>query len=1017
MAILMVIFGISIAIATFIENDFGSSTARSLIYNSIWFDILLSLGILNILLVSVKHKTYKKPTVFLFHIAFILIILGAGITRFFGFEGSMHIREGKETNVVTTSKSYITIQVQLNENYKSLAKPVILSSLTKNHFNKTLQVGDKQVTIKLVKYYPAAIPSFVAEKAGIPILELVYQGGNTVILKQGERKKVGSVMVSFDSPESTMNDFRITMKDNLLYFKVPYDVSMTSMMDQSVQVAKQDSLHRFNSGLLYNVHNNLMVLRNYLPSGRVVPMKVEKNSDTPSSEALVFDITCDSVSKEVTYWGKKDELGDDLLVDINDIIVNINYGVKIAELPFGIKLDDFIFERYPGSNSPSWYESKVSVIDGTKTLPEFRIYMNHILKYKGYRFYQSSYDEDENGTILSVNQDSAGTGLTYSGYLLMAISMILSLLSKRSRFRFLLQESNRIRVEKKALLAISILFVSLFLSSNTRAGELPKINPDHAHLFGSIMTQGHDGRIKPVNTLSSEILRKIARQETYKGMSSDEVLLSILAFPEFWEDEPIIKVGHKQINDILGMKGKLLPFTAFFSPGQDKYKLLTYVNDANSKKPAYRSKFDNELIRADERLNVFYMAYSGTLLTIFPRPDDPNEKWYSPTDADNLFPPEDSVFVNNILPYYLSTVREATKTDDWKKADQLVNAIKSFQEKYGEKVYPSEFRIKLELLDNRLALLEHLSSVYGLIGFFLLILQFIGIFYIRFNLRIPTLFATIIILLVFAAHTFALASRWYVSGHAPWSNGYEALTYIAWATMLAGIIFSSKSPITLSTTAILASLILMTAHLSWMDPEITNLVPVLKSYWLVIHVAVITSSYGFLGLGALLALSNLIIIFLETRSNKKYIDLIIHEISNIIEMTLIAGLFLLTIGTFLGGVWANESWGRYWGWDPKETWALVTIMVYAFIAHMRLVPGLRSLFGFNLAALLGFGSVIMTYFGVNFYLSGLHSYAKGDPLPVPDIVYYTIISIAIIAIMAYINHYRLNKPAKNVLTD
>jgi cytochrome c-type biogenesis protein CcsB len=194
-----------------------------------------------------------------------------------------------------------------------------------------------------------------------------------------------------------------------------------------------------------------------------------------------------------------------------------------------------------------------------------------------------------------------------------------------------------------------------------------------------------------------------------------------------------------------------------------------------------------------------------------------------------------------------------------------------------------------------------------------------------------------------------------------------------------------------------------------MDPEITTLVPVLQSYWLIIHVAVITASYGFLGLGALLAAVNLIIMFLESKSRKKRIDLTIAELSNIIEMTLIAGLYLLAIGTFLGGVWANESWGRYWGWDPKETWALVTIIVYAFIAHMRIIPGLKSSFGFNLAALLGFGSVIMTYFGVNYYLSGLHSYAKGDPLPIPVFVYYLIASVAILALLAYINQYRLKR--------
>jgi cytochrome c-type biogenesis protein CcsB len=243
--------------------------------------------------------------------------------------------------------------------------------------------------------------------------------------------------------------------------------------------------------------------------------------------------------------------------------------------------------------------------------------------------------------------------------------------------------------------------------------------------------------------------------------------------------------------------------------------------------------------------------------------------------------------------------------------------------------------------------------------------------------------------------------RWYVAGHAPWSNGYEALTYVAWATVLAGLIFSSRSSITLSATAILAFLILHTAHLSWMDPQITQLMPVLKSYWLVIHVATITASYGFLFMGALLAYINFLLMIMQTKGNKANIRITIQEIVMVTEMSLIVGLYLLTIGAFLGGVWANESWGRYWGWDPKETWALVTIIVYAFVLHMRMVPGLQGLFAFNLAALLSIGSVIMTYFGVNYYLSGLHSYAKGDPLPVPEIVYYTVAVVLFTVVLAY----------------
>lgn len=257
------------------------------------------------------------------------------------------------------------------------------------------------------------------------------------------------------------------------------------------------------------------------------------------------------------------------------------------------------------------------------------------------------------------------------------------------------------------------------------------------------------------------------------------------------------------------------------------------------------------------------------------------------------------------------------------------------------------------------------------------------------------------------AHTFGLILRWYLSGHAPWSNGYESMIFIAWVTVLAGLIFMNRSIMTLAVTGLLAGITLLTAHLNWMNPEITNLVPVLKSYWLMVHVATITSSYGFLGLGAMLAFMNLCVMIFRNRKNLDRVNLIVDELAVIIEMTLMVGLALLIIGNFLGGIWANESWGRYWGWDPKETWTLVTVIIYSFILHMHLIPKVRSRFSFNFASLIGFSTVLMTYFGVNFYLSGLHSYAKGDPVPIPTFVYYLLAIITIISVLAAVNNYMM----------
>jgi cytochrome c-type biogenesis protein CcsB len=229
------------------------------------------------------------------------------------------------------------------------------------------------------------------------------------------------------------------------------------------------------------------------------------------------------------------------------------------------------------------------------------------------------------------------------------------------------------------------------------------------------------------------------------------------------------------------------------------------------------------------------------------------------------------------------------------------------------------------------------------------------------------------------------------------------MTYIAWATVLAGFIFSKQSPITLASTSILAGLILFVAHLNWMNPQITNLVPVLNSYWLSIHVSMITASYGFLGLGALLGFITLLLYIFGKGENEKQISLSIKELNAINEMSLMIGLVLLTIGNFLGGVWANESWGRYWGWDPKETWALVTILVYAVVVHVRFIKSIYTQFNYSVISLLAFTSVLMTYFGVNYYLAGMHSYAKGDPVPIPDFVPISYAVIFVVIALAYRN--------------
>jgi cytochrome c-type biogenesis protein CcsB len=406
------------------------------------------------------------------------------------------------------------------------------------------------------------------------------------------------------------------------------------------------------------------------------------------------------------------------------------------------------------------------------------------------------------------------------------------------------------------------------------------------------------------------------------------------------------------------------------------------------------------------------MAISGDFLTSFPEPGHPNSKWHTAENPYSSFDSTDAVFVENILPVYYGSVVDAMSSNQWDIADSNLVYLKTFQNRYGAEVMPHKLKTRLEIFYNNANLFKRLFPIYGTVGLIFIIILFTQVLSKKGNFKWIIRGLIAIIMLLFALHTLGLAIRWYVAGHAPWSNGYETMIYIAWGTVLSGLLFSRTSKITLATTAILASVTLMIANLSWLDPQMTNLVPVLKSYWLVIHVAIITASYSFLGVGALLGFLNMILIGLQTKNNFSKLKNTIEELTNINEMNLIIGVFLVTIGTFLGAVWANESWGRYWGWDPKETWALVTVLVYSFIIHMRLIPGMNGVYGFNFAALIGFSSVLMTYFGVNYYLSGMHSYAAGDPVPIPTFVYYAVAIIFLVSLLSYINHLRMNKIAK-----
>ncbi len=1015
-AVLFIVFGVSMALATFIENDYGTVSARALVYDAAWFEAILALGMINIGGNILIQKLYRreKLTMFLFHLSFVLIILGAGITRYIGYEGTMHIREGETSNTIISEKTYILAEAISGNKTQTFEKRVTFTPVTSNKFKKEIYINDKKIKLETEEYIQNAVESIEpAPYDGVPVIELIFAGMNgreSVIMKSGDKRLVQGYVLSFN--DTTVTDaIQITMEGIDLYIKSKFEIGVMSMAEQTNLVLGPDTLHPLEIRKLYNIDGNQLVLRDYYDKGHVTAKMVTDAGENVFYDAISLDITSGEITKNILLWGKNGYEGQKVNTTIDGVELSLSYGAKQIKTSFSIQLLDFILNRYPGSNSPSWFESEVVLIDKEKGIEENRrIFMNNVLKHRSFRFYQSSYDSDEGGTILSVNHDFVGTWVTYIGYILMGLGMFFSVFNKNSRFVKLSKLSEELRNTRKVT-AITLLALLSILPTFSQGISIDKraiIDSKHAEAFGKVLIQDNGGRIKPINTMSSEILRKVARKTSIQGLSSDQVFLGMLSNPSYWQTVPMIRVSNDELQDFLRINSKYASFEDFISK-ETGYILNDLVDEVYKKKPAYRNKFDTELIKVDERVNVCYMAYTAGLLKIFPKADDINQTWYTPLNAASAFTGADTIFVDKIIPLYFETLNRAIETGDYTQADEILNSIIVYQQKNGSDILPSGSKIKLETFYNNSSLFERLSSIYGLIGFILLILHFINIFVPNLKLDKVIGISSWLIIIAFVLHTMGLGIRWYISGHAPWSNGYEALVFIGWATILAGLVFSRNVKITLSVTAILVFVILHVAHLSWMDPQITNLVPVLKSYWLVIHVAVITASYGFLALGSLLAAVNLIIMFLKSEKNTKRLDLVIQELSNVIEKTLIVGLYMLTIGTFLGGVWANESWGRYWGWDPKETWALITVIVYAFIAHMRVIPGFRGVFAFNFMSLIGYSSVIMTYFGVNYYLSGLHSYAAGDPLPVPGFVYYTVSIIAVISVLAYINQKRTEK--------
>jgi len=1023
-ATLMSIFAFAIGYATFIENDYGTVTAKAEIYNALWFEILLGLLTFNLILNIYRFKMFslKKAPIFIFHVSFIIIIIGAAMTRYVGYEGSMHIREGSSASTMTSMDTYFSVDAKVGDKTVSTAQTLYLSKRGTNTLSSSLVIDGKNVDVELIDYIPDAVETVVKVKTGGYAVAnmMVTSGGDgkPLKLKEGEFYEGDDMVLDFNSKKSfTKPVISIFTQDDKLYMKHDMPMKFLKMDDRSDGELASNAKELIETRILYTAISSSFVMREFIPHATTKIMTNPNASpQRPGYDGLKFNITVDGVTKESLVFGRVGTMAKEYHNDVNGVDVHLSYGSKEIVLPFAIHLKDFQLDRYPGSMSPESYASEVVLIDKEQDVNmPYRIYMNNILEHRGFRFFQASYDQDEKGTILSVNNDP-GTLPSYIGYFLLGLGMFWSLFSRENRFAKLASRAKKASEQK----ALSFLLAFGVLASFTPAyatdldpalKTVISFDKAHAKKFGELVIQDSGGRMKPMHTLSTEILAKINRGSSIKvgnnKLTSTQVILGMMIKPDAYRDIKIIATKSEEVNRIIGAKldARYASFSQFFVDASTMkgYKLAQVVDDAVRKEPKHRTKIDKEILAVDERLNVAYMVYTGSLMKIWPKPSDANNKWFPTIEALQTFTEKDGERVRTLAVAYFTSIDDSLQSGDWSASTEALSKIAEYQKFYGVEVYPSPTRISAEVFYNEAKIFERLYPLYLLVGFVLLILSFVKILKPSFKIEKYTKIALLLLITFFVAHTFGLANRWYISGHAPWSDGYESMIYIAWATILAGFIFSKRSSMTMASTGVLAGLILFVAHLNWMNPQVTNIVPVLNSYWLSIHVSMITASYGFLGLGALLGFIVILLFILKSPKNEKHISLSIKELNAINEMSLMVGLVLLTLGNFLGGVWANESWGRYWGWDPKETWALVTILVYAVVVHLRFIKELYSEFNFAVISLLSFTSVLMTYFGVNYYLAGLHSYAKGDPVPVPDFVPITYFIIFLVMALAFRN--------------
>ncbi|PAF43279.1 cytochrome c biogenesis protein CcsA [Helicobacter sp. 11S02629-2] len=1027
---LMIIYAAAIGIATFIEKYYGTVVANDVIYKAWWFDVLniwLGLNIIGCMILSIIYRKKFKWAIQILHFGFILAIIGAGITRFWGFEGTMSIQNGETSHYATSADHYLNLTMSnevdaSNFNVHNISADSIiskdsfqtslgfnLSPYTRSSINDSLEVYGKKLTIKSIDVIN--ISKEKKENLYVARLKVTYDGvsqninvvnnDNKAFVMLGDR-----ILILTWGPKKVALPFAIKLEK--FHLDMYPGSTMHSAYSSDVLVIDKE----LKEPMKFKIYmNHVLDYRGYRFFQSSYTSKDVERSD--GSFTTINTGTVLSVNK-----------------DPGKIPTYVSYAFMIVGAILLLFVRDGRFRKLSRFVKSQRALAVLVVVGATLGMP-------HLLKANEANSTSSVQKIDMHGKdsalgslgISSTPIDTAKVSAEESKNAKAEAKEAPKEDSKIATSQAMEEAHKSIEESKGVLNDRYAVLEQAFAkddpaSIKARVDSLKTIKSKYLDEFKRLQMQDTDGRIKLVDTFATDLMRKIVGSDSYKGINSTEFLLGLMTLSSDMAKVRFIKVSDKHLREFLGVtKGKYVALSDAFDmkkieqgdSSTDSYKLYNLFQDAMRKPQGKQNEFDKAVIKLNEQLGYVYPGNIWSYLKIFP---NKNDNWLALDDliVKKLNPgafqlsiedeaklkeisPQTAIIINAIGIFFRAEIQMAMLEHDYSNMDKLFEILSNYQDQNGGPLFLDKGHVNAELILNKVDIFPAIEYAYLILGIILFIFSLVAI--IRDKRVNKYLGGTIwvFMLITLIIHTIALILRWYISGHAPWTNGYESMLYIAWAAGIAGIIILRKSYLALCSATFLAGIALLVAHWGFMDPQIGNLVPVLKSYWLNIHVSIIVASYGFFGLSAVLGII-VLLLFIARGKTRPHIDNAITSLTAVNEMSLMLGLFLLVIGNFLGGVWANESWGRYWGWDSKETWALVSIGVYAVILHVRFLKIKYFPYVLNLLAIVGFYSVIMTYFGVNYYLAGMHSYASGESAPIPPASYVISIILLIIIIIA-----------------